>query len=186
MENISSDPTGPTNQQETKECPFCAETILARAKKCKHCGEFIDATPKQIDPNNSNMQDSEILYKEHPPMFRNKPFIFMITLALCFTGIGIVIFIIWSIRKLGTTLQLTDEKTMLRKGYFSKSTSEVFHRDVRNIQISQSAFQRLFNVGTIEISSAGQGDFEISVAGIPDPNRVKHIIDESKFINKHS
>lgn len=26
---------------ETKSCPWCAETILAAAKKCKHCGEFL-------------------------------------------------------------------------------------------------------------------------------------------------
>jgi hypothetical protein len=25
-----------------RRCPFCAEEILAEAKKCKHCGEFID------------------------------------------------------------------------------------------------------------------------------------------------
>ncbi|WP_436715623.1 hypothetical protein U8335_25235 [Roseiconus lacunae] len=28
---------------ETKtECPFCAEVISVNAKKCKHCGEFLD------------------------------------------------------------------------------------------------------------------------------------------------
>jgi hypothetical protein len=29
------------DEAETKACPWCAETILAAAKKCKHCGEFL-------------------------------------------------------------------------------------------------------------------------------------------------
>ena len=24
------------------KCPYCSEQILRTAKKCKHCGEFID------------------------------------------------------------------------------------------------------------------------------------------------
>jgi len=27
---------------EMKNCPFCSEKILFEAKKCKHCGEFLD------------------------------------------------------------------------------------------------------------------------------------------------
>ena len=27
--------------EKTKECPFCAETILKAATKCKHCGSAI-------------------------------------------------------------------------------------------------------------------------------------------------
>ena len=27
-----------------RKCSFCAEEILAEARKCKHCGEFVDRT----------------------------------------------------------------------------------------------------------------------------------------------
>lgn len=29
-------------KQETTRCPYCGEEILAVAKKCKHCGEWLD------------------------------------------------------------------------------------------------------------------------------------------------
>lgn len=32
--------------KETKACPYCWEEILAAAKKCKHCGEFLDWTQR--------------------------------------------------------------------------------------------------------------------------------------------
>ncbi len=39
--------TASTPQQsapQQKACPFCSELILATAKKCKHCGEFLDGS----------------------------------------------------------------------------------------------------------------------------------------------
>lgn len=30
-------------------CPYCSEQILASAKKCKHCGEFIDKDARTED-----------------------------------------------------------------------------------------------------------------------------------------
>ena len=33
---------------ETKVCPFCGEEILAVAKKCKHCGEWLDKQQEEV------------------------------------------------------------------------------------------------------------------------------------------
>jgi membrane protein YdbS with pleckstrin-like domain len=41
MEIVSS-ATGTFDQLKTKQCPFCAEIIQARAVKCRFCGEFLN------------------------------------------------------------------------------------------------------------------------------------------------
>jgi predicted nucleic acid-binding Zn ribbon protein len=43
-----STPANPTAMAEAHvRCPYCAEVIAAAAKKCKHCGEFLDQTLRQ-------------------------------------------------------------------------------------------------------------------------------------------
>jgi hypothetical protein len=41
-------PEATSGNDEMKRCPMCCELILAMAKKCKHCGEYLtdDATPQ--------------------------------------------------------------------------------------------------------------------------------------------
>ncbi len=127
-----------------------------------------------------NRPEERTLYDEHPSMFRNRPVEFVLTGLLCLIGIGIVMFFVWWLKCKGTQLTVTTERTRLRKGILSKSVTEVWHQDVRNVQLSQSFFQRMFNVGWIGISSSGQSGLEIGVAGLPDPERVKQLIDQHR------
>lgn len=121
-----------------------------------------------------------VFYCENPSMFRNRPVGFVLTCILSLVGVGLVIFLIWWLRCKGTELTVTNDRSRLRKGILSKSITEVWHQDVRNVQLYQSFFQRIFGVGRIGISSAGQSTIEISVSGIPEPERVKSLIDQHR------
>jgi len=178
---------------ETKDCPYCGEEILAKAKKCKHCGEFLDDELRkqrkehaQISPSASESAKRRPVkekteYQSHPSMFRSNPIGFILALVLIVAvGLGLLILLVWWLKCLGTTLIVTNKKTTLRRGILSKHINEVYHSDVRNVQVSQTMFQRMFGVGAIGISSAGQGGVEIRVSGLPAPAKIKDIIDRHR------
>lgn len=84
---------------------------------------------------------------------------------------------VWKIISLAETLEITNKRSILRRGLFSKSTTEVVHNDIRNFQITQSFTQRILGVGTIGISSAGQDAVEIIMHDAARPEEVRRIID---------
>lgn len=119
------------------------------------------------------------LYEAHPAMFRNNPVFFTLSVVLIAAyGLGLVILLIWWLKVLATKLTITDVRISLRKGILSKHTNEVYHTDVRNVKVAQSMLQRIFNVGEIGVATAGHGGVEIIVPGIPDPGKVRSIIDQ--------
>lgn len=123
-----------------------------------------------------------VLYVAHPSMFRNQPIVFLLeVVAIALWGIGLVFLLLWWFQALGTTLTVTDRRTIYRRGLLSKHTSEIMHRDVRNLQIDQTFFQRIFDVGTVGVSSSGQADIEIVVKGMPRPYEVKRLIDQGRL-----
>jgi uncharacterized membrane protein YdbT with pleckstrin-like domain len=122
-------------------------------------------------------EQETIRYEAHPAMFRNHPVWFIVCIV---TVVGLIPLLFWYLQTLSTKIIVTDDQTTLRKGLLSKETSDVFHDNVRNIQVRQSFFQRLMGVGYVGISSAGQSGIEIEINGIRDPERVKQIIDDCR------
>lgn len=46
--------------EETKRCPYCGEEILAVAKKCKHCGEWLEEKPHQDAVTSPRIESKKI------------------------------------------------------------------------------------------------------------------------------
>ena len=46
---------------EERRCPYCDEVINLNAKKCKHCGEFLDPTLAKRNGSLAGRSDKKIL-----------------------------------------------------------------------------------------------------------------------------
>jgi membrane protein YdbS with pleckstrin-like domain len=141
-------------------------------------GAVSQAPTSAVSTEKSN--DEVTLYSASPSMFRNSPVMFVVCILLSLVVIGLIMLLVWYLRCYGTRLTITNKRTKLRTGILSKQINEVYHRDVRNVRLSQTFLQRIFDVGSLEISSAGQADVEIAVSGMPSPEKMKAIIDEHR------
>lgn len=119
--------------------------------------------------------EDEILYEAHPPMFRNNPVGFVLSVVLIAAAVGILILLVWYVKTRAEKLTITREDLRYERGILSKSRSEVRLTGIRSVTVHQSLFQRMFGTGDIEIYTAGDRP-EIIAKGIPDPNEVREII----------
>jgi Zn-dependent protease with chaperone function len=79
----------------TKQCPFCGETIQITAKKCRHCGEWLDKTKQQEtlrNYSNGISFDRFVCEKEVMYFYTMLVISILIYLAiiLCTFGIGLI------------------------------------------------------------------------------------------------
>ncbi len=90
-------------------------------------------------------------------------------------AIGIILY--WKILSLSEGLKITTKRLVDTEGLFSKATSEVLHADIKNVQVRQTFWQRIWGVGTLAVSTAAENEDEIEIPGVPDPGKVRSIID---------
>ncbi len=176
-------------------CPHCGDInrVPSPAETPQATGLPPDAGPEQP------------ICVVHPAMLRAHPFRFCFVAGLLIGGVVLAVFakssehvwgwlgwvgllmsvtaMLWWISwyvaaHLWVKLTISNKRTVRHEGIVRRHTSEVMHDHVRNIEIKQSFLQRVFGVGYIGISSAGQDDIEIEVRDIPKPYELKALIDE--------
>ncbi len=111
------------------------------------------------------------LYDEHPAMFRAHPVLFVLLLI---SIIGILAIAIWWVLHKGERLALSDREVLMEKGLLSKQRTEIALSSIRSVRITQTLGQRIFDVGHVELFSAG--DYaEIAIKNMPNPDRIRAI-----------
>jgi membrane protein YdbS with pleckstrin-like domain len=180
---VTSEASVPT-PSTTRACPYCGEQILTVAKKCKHCGEFLDASGKpsiaSAPQKESSAGPERTIWEGHPSgLYYIGSWICGVLLLSVF-GIGLI-WIIYAILDQRTKVfTLTNRRVMSKTGIISRRTQEVNLRDIRSINMNQTLTERLFSLGTVQIGSAGTGGIEVEFSGINKPVKVRDQVSHSK------
>ncbi len=92
-------------------------------------------------------------------------------------GVVLGVLLVWKIAHLSAALEITNKRTIARRGLVSRATTEVLHDHVRNVQITQSVWQRMLGIGRIGLSSSADDSVEIVMDDLPSPDRIRRVID---------
>ena len=185
-------------------CEACGDVnvIPARAAAVPTTGRSDRAAAMGLPPDTGPEQPA---LKVRPAMLRARPFAFLAQVLVLLAGLagavwglagtasgaktaaliggGLVAAValgllgVWKLKTLSAALVITNKRTVLRKGLLSRATSEVVHDNIRNVQVTQTFWQRVWKVGTLGLSSSGQDGIEIEIGDIPNPDRVRQVID---------
>ena len=81
------------------------------------------------------------------------------------------------LERVATLYTITDRRIIIRKGILSRHERAAHIDRVQNVNLTQSFFDRLFGVGTLDFDTAGTEDSDFKFGGIADPDELRQKID---------
>jgi membrane protein YdbS with pleckstrin-like domain len=130
-------------------------------------------TPRETEPWSGYEQPP--LYQGSPTMFRAHPIAFVVSLLLTPFVIGAVILLVWCIKARTTHLAIDEQSVRYETGVFSKDRRALSRSSIRTVRVTQTLLNRLLNVGSIEIYTAGDVA-EIHARSMLAPNDIRELL----------
>lgn len=116
-----------------------------------------------------------VRYQAHPSMFKSRPLVFILCVILIPAVVGIVALFVWWLFNRATTVTVGEERIALDRGLLSKEHTEIELSSIRTVKIDQSLLDRLLDVGTLRIYTAGDTP-ELEMKGLPEPTRLREVL----------
>jgi membrane protein YdbS with pleckstrin-like domain len=179
------------------ECPSCRDVQVVRDQPSSDQETDLAAAagyPPRLGPEVEVMRLRPVMFRSHPIRFAMisiglpggviggiVAFVMHVLplaiLAAAAAVISTIVLIVWKIQNLNDGLLVTTRRVVDREGILSRNTSEILIKDIRHVMVKQNVWERLFNVGTLALSSASDDGVEISMDHMAKPNDVKRVID---------
>jgi uncharacterized membrane protein YdbT with pleckstrin-like domain len=94
-------------------------------------------------------------------------------LVFCWLIVPLVLAII---KRNSLVLRVYSDRLNLETGWLSKRILDIYIADIRTIEVKQSVWQRMLNIGRMEIDTAASADDVLIADGIPNPVGVRNQI----------
>ena len=129
--------------------------------------------PSEMDPWTG--YDQPPLFQGSPAMFRAHPLGFIVSLLLTPLVIGAIILLVWAIKVRTTHLEIDEQSVRYETGVFSKDRRALSRASIRTVRVTQTLLNRLLDVGSIEIYTAGDVP-EIRAPSMLAPNGIRNLL----------
>ena len=71
--------------------------------------------------------------------------------------------------RIQTTYTITSRRLTIGLGFFSRELHEARLERIQNVELHQSLFERVLQIGTVTFDTAGEAGSELSFRGVADP-----------------
>ncbi|MBA2116663.1 PH domain-containing protein [Bremerella alba] len=86
--------------------------------------------------------------------------------------------------KIGVSYELTTRRFMHEHGVIKRTTDRIEVIDIDDVTVEQGILDRMFNVGTIKITSSDRTHPELRIPGIKDVKKVALMIDDARQVQR--
>ena len=94
--------------------------------------------------------------------------------------LGALVLLIGHVKRTATDYAITNQRLYIRRGILSKRVQQTRIDRVQNVNTTQSLFERILRVGTVEFDTAGTDDSEFRFAGVARPSSIVAAVDRAQ------
>jgi uncharacterized membrane protein YdbT with pleckstrin-like domain len=83
------------------------------------------------------------------------------------------------LRRLRTTYTITSRRLTIHIGLLSREMHECRLERVQNVNATQSVFERLLRIGTVDFDTAAGAEFDFKFRGVETPQQIVRTVDQA-------